>query len=330
MRTTAPAGQISTYIEELGFPPIQSTATLKSIANFFPYKKNRCGIYLLMLPSGCFCIGKSKTVVRRFAQHLAAHEKILGFSFIPTKISRLDATERDLIFRAQALGLVLTNSTHVAHIVGETDLDLVVPPDQQERWLKENTTVSNDFNQGKIVLDESHLACFSRQYTRFMASDYHDAVVCLLRKYISSCIIAPDLTEYAFWSLSCMPSTSAGTRIAVVNAGMMELLVIGLLEGRGGPLSAFINVSEAILSKNDALVNFMISDGIGFTYPLYRDSGNDCCQVYFLVEDHDWIFKDPTFRAAAADLSLRIMRKRPTIFSKYHCKQLADEVLSGV
>jgi hypothetical protein len=39
---------------------------------------------------------------------------------------------------------------------------------------------------------------------------------------------------------------------------------------------------------------------------------------------------DPIVRQAAAVLALRVMGKRATIYSKFHCKQLAACVLTSV
>jgi len=313
----------------LGFPRLVITDSLRTIAHLFPNTVKRCGIYILKLRDNTYYIGQSKDVVRRYVAHLKAHEKIIGFSFLPVAVNQLDTVEQELIFKAQRLCLVLSNNTHVSHVIGETDLDLVVSRLDQDVWLKNPGTFMPDTSK-RIVLSDGHLAAFKRQYNRLKASEHHRHVVDILRLYINQCIIAPSLTEYSFWSVSCCPSTNRNTRLTAVNAGMMELFVLGFFSSEPNTMWGFVNVAESVLERDAQLLDLLENEGLSPIRVGYRDGANDCCQIEFIVGESDWILRDRSVMRAAAELALRIMRKRATIYCKYHCKQLADEVLSGL
>ncbi len=317
-------------LSAIGFPNLIATDSLKTIAHIFQNKKKRCGIYILKLNNNVYYIGQSVEVVRRYADHLRAHEAIIGFSFLPVAEKALDAVERELIFKAQQLGIVLANNTHVAHVMGETDLDLVVSKADQDAWLADPDRQIKIEHSQPVVLHESHLAAFRRQYEKLVRSPYHAMVVKLLRTYISCCIIYPRQTEYSFWSVSCCPSTNRHTRLTAVNAGMMELFVLGFDYTEPNAMWGFINVAESVLEEDPQLIDLLTLEGIPLTHVAYRDAADDCCTIEFIAGQDDWIFRDRSVLRAAATLALRVMRKRPTIYCKYHCKQLADEVLAGI
>lgn len=109
-------------VSELGFPDPIDVCGRRSIADLLPKSRDRCGIYLLEFSDGLFYIGQALDVVRRFSQHHKQHSNIVRWSFRPVKRGNLDSVERELIYRAPALGLTLTNKVHVSHVVGETDL----------------------------------------------------------------------------------------------------------------------------------------------------------------------------------------------------------------
>ncbi|MBK8210422.1 MAG: GIY-YIG nuclease family protein [Rhodospirillales bacterium] len=321
-------GNQDDWLSSLGFPPILTTNSLRSIAHLFPNKKKRCGIYLIELSNDVYYIGQSKEVVRRYAAHLKAHEQIFGISFLPVAAKELDAVERELIFKAQQIGIVLANNTHVAHVIGEADLDLVVPRVDQEAWLN-NSSYRVKLIRRRALFLTIIVAAFKRQHDKLLKSAYHHMVIKLLRTYISRCIIFPVLTEYSFWSVSCCPSTNRHTRLAAVNAGMMELFVLGFYPQEPNAMCGFINVAESVLDQDVQLIDLLVNEGLSPTHVAYRDAADDCCRIDFTVGKDDWILRDQSVMGAAAELALRVMRKRSTIYCKYHCKQLADEVLSG-
>lgn len=329
METTLPHEPAIT----LGFATLEPVASLLSIAHLFGSARKRCGIYLLCFQSGLFYIGQAVEVVRRFSQHRRNHDDIVGFSFMPVNRTDLDNTEKALIYRAESLGLKITNAVHVTSIVGDTDLDLVVSTNDQQTWLRDLSYFDRaEHHDSKIILPEAQQVRFSKHFAKFEKHPLAPCVLPLVKHYVGQCLPAPRQTEYSFWSVSCMPSTNQGTwpRLLSVNAGVMELFVAGWVKQQPDELWSFITVAEDVLLQEwdsvDALVE--IYPFVDVVRRGYRDAGQH--QVTLHVQGNDAmaeLLADESVSKAAAMLALRVMRKRATIYAKFHCPQLADLAL---
>lgn len=333
--TTLEASLYHEPVAAMGFPAIAPVSSLLSIAHLFGASKKRCGIYLLAFRSGFFYIGQAVDVVRRFSQHRRVHDDIVGFSFLPMPKPKLDDAEKAMIFRAESLGFKITNAVHVTNIVGDTDLDLVVSASEQEAWLRDPSCLNNtDTTFPKIILPEAQQIRFFKNFARFEKHPLSQRAMALFQQYIWACVPAPRRTEYSFWSVSCMPSTNHNTwpRLLCVNAGVMELFVAGWEKQNTDALWSFVNVAEDILLEHWASL-----DELTNTFPYvevvrrgYKDAGQH--QVSLHTYDSapmEQLLMDPGVSKAAAMLALRVMRKRATIYGKYHCVQLANRALSG-
>lgn len=319
---------------DLGFAAVTPVSTLRSIAQLFGSSKPRCGIYLLEFPDSKFYIGQAVEVVRRFAQHRKNYDEIVGFSFIPTQRVELDEVERHLIRRAEDLGLVILNTVHASNVVGDTDVDLVVSPSEQAEWLSCPATFNASDTSSPILLPPSQLERFAEQFRKFKAHPLVWAASSLLRTYVRQCIPAPKRTEYSFWVVSCLPSTNHGTwpRLFCLSAGVMELLVVGYHKRSPSEMWGFVTVASDVLSET-----FPTDESLVTTFPLielvrrdYRDAGQH--QISLHAGDEQCmseILRHEAVRRAAAMLALRVMRKRATIYTKFHCKQLAGVAMEG-
>ena len=180
----------------------------------------RTGIYFLKFRAELFYIGQAIDVVRRFSQHRHVHDDIVGFSFIAVTASQLDITERALIFEAESLGIKITNAVHVSNVSGDTDFDLIISPAEQDTWLNATSTKKKlEEKAKKIVLPEIQKIRFSKQFERFNAHPLSKRAFALFKQYLKSCVPAPQLTEYSFWAVSCMPSgNKIWPRMFCVNA----------------------------------------------------------------------------------------------------------------
>ena len=153
-------------LAEMGFPPVAHVSSVPTIAHLFGTSKKRCGIYFLAFRVGLFYVGQAVDVVKRFAQHRRIHDDIVGFSFIPIPKTELDEAERAFIFRAESLGIMLTNAVHVTSIVGDTDLDLVVSVAEQEAWLHAYSRLSDSVaNLPKVLLPDAQQLRFSKNFS---------------------------------------------------------------------------------------------------------------------------------------------------------------------
>ena len=320
---------------DLGFGPVAPVATLRSIAQLFGASKPRCGIYLLEFPEHRFYIGQAVEVVRRFAQHQKNYEEIVGFSFIPTPRTHLDEVERELIRKAEGLGLVILNTVHASNVVGDTDLDMVVSPNDQAEWLSHPADFNDGDTSSPIVLPVAQLERFAEQFRRFKAHRLVGPASHLLQTYVRHCIAAPKRTEYSFWVVSCLPSTNRDTwpRLLCVSAGVMELLVLGYHKSKSSDMWGFVTVASDVLSET-----FPTDDALATAFPSmevirreYRDAGQH--QITLHADNEQCmqaILRHKAVRRAGAALALRVMRKRATIYAKFHCKQLAGVAMGGV
>lgn len=314
----------------LGFPEAEPVATLRSIAHLFGASKNRCGIYLLEFVGEKFYVGQALDVVRRFAQHRKNYDEIIGFSFIPTPRKDLDETERSLIRKAEQLHLVILNTVHATTVIGDTDLDLVLPREQQDSWLASPATFNrDDTSLSAISLPDAQLERFSSQFRKYKEHPLFSLSSRLLSLYLGNCIPSPRQTEYSFWAVSCFPATNRNTwpRLVCVSIGVMEVLVIGYFKNSPTEIWGFLTVASDVLSEayeNDELL-MAAFPSIEIIRREYRDAGQH--QITLWAGDEQSLgvlLEDKVVQKAAATLTLRVMRKRATIYSKFHCKQLAD------
>lgn len=317
---------------ELGFPPLSPVSTLRSIAQLFGSTKSRCGIYLLEFPSRTFYIGQAIDVVRRFAQHRQTYEQIIGFAFLPAPKAALDAMEREMIHKSELLTLVILNTIHASVVVGDTDLDMVLSKERQQAWLVSPTSFNSNDEAAPITLSASQLERFRKQFQIFQQHSHFAAASSFLRTYIQNCVPAPSRTEYSFWVVSCMPSTNKNTwpRLLCFSAGIMELLVVGVHKSNPSEMWGFVTVASDILSlqfESDQAIKEAFSS-IEITRNNYRDAGQH--QITLQANNElalKAILGHEAVQQAAAALALRVMRKRATIYAKFHCKQLADFAL---
>ena len=287
---------------------------------------------MLELSRQRFYVGQAVEAVRRFAQHRKNYDEIIGYSFISTKRTQLDDVERELIRRAERLGLVLLNTVHVTNVVGDTDLDMVVSPGEQEKWLTNTAKFNKADKSTPIVLPVAQENRFAEQFKKYQAFPLSKPTSQLLQAYLINCVPAPKRSEYSFWVVSCCPSTNKSTwpRLVCVSAGVMELLVLGYQRNNPRELWGFVTVASDVLSKT-----FKSDRAIRSAFPgveLIRRDYKDAGQHQLSLHAHDLetmtaLLNHGAVQEAAAVLALRVMRKRSTIYSKFHCKQLADAVL---
>lgn len=328
-----PTDPLHELCSTLGFTEISPVATLRSIAHLYGTSKPRCGIYLLEFSKNRFYVGQAVDAVRRFGQHRKNYDEIIGFSLIPAKRPQLDDVERELIRKAERMGLVLLNTVHATNVVGETDLDMVVSPEEQDKWLGAAGKFNKADKSESIVLPVAQQERFAEAYRKYQTQPLNTATSQLLKTYLVNCVPAPKRTEYSFWVVSCCPSTNKNTwpRLVCVSAGVMELLVMGYHKNDPKELWGFVTVASDVLSKtfkNDKAIQKEFPD-VELVRRDYRDAG----QHQLSLHAHDLatmkaLLANNAVLEAAAVLALRVMRKRATIYSKFHCKQLANLVLS--
>ena len=314
----------------LGFASLEPVASLLSIAHLFGNNKPRCGVYLLVFDTGLMYIGQAVEVVRRFSQHQRNHGDIVGFAFLALPSQELNSKEKSLIQQAERQGLPLTNAVHVSSIAGDTDLDMVLPVHAQKNWLDRAThSVKNERLAPIIQLPAAQQLRALKPFARFEKNPLKPAAVALLQHYLRQCIPAWRQTEYAFWSVSCMPATNRSTwpRLFAVNAGMMELMVVGWNIDNPAELWGFVTVAQDVLLQGWGSLNALsrAHPAAEFLQRDYRDAGQH--QITLQVKGAEafaQLLKEERVTQAAGVLALRVMRKRPNLYSRYHCVPLSE------
>lgn len=228
----------------------------------------------------------------------------------------------------------MLNTVHASNVVGDTDLDLVVSTSEQAEWLSRPATFNDADTSNPIVLSLSQLERFAEQFRKFKAHSFARAASSLLQTYVRQCIPAPKRTEYSFWVVSCLPSTNQGTwpRLFCLSAGVMELLVVGHYKRSPSEMWGFVTVASDVLSEA-----FPTDESLVKTFPSielvrrdYRDAGQHQISLHAGSEQcMNEILGHEAVRRAAATLALRVTRKRATIYTKFHCKQLAGVAMEG-
>jgi hypothetical protein len=323
-------------IASLGFDPPQDVRGRLSVADLFPVSKGRTGVYLLAFDDGTFYVGQATDVCRRFAQHRDSVGGIVGLTFRAVRKSALDETERGLIRAAEATGLPITNRVHVSNVLGVTDFDLVVPPSTQENWLASWPRPSAAPRASvAIPADAPARARTSQAFRRLQQRPQWKEVQRCLQTFCVGCLPYPALTQLSFWSVSCLPSTnrSSWPRFSAVNAGLMELLVVGWeIDSQG--TWGFVNGAPSVILEEFGSIRAFQRKFRRITLDdsrQYRSAGGDQMQFHAAsIGALTELLEQPAVRQSVAQLALRVMRSRPTIYSKFHCPDLADAMLAAV
>jgi hypothetical protein len=196
------------------FPEFHPVYNRPSIADLVPPSK-RCGIYILEFKDNSYYVGQAVDITRRYVQHRKNHDDIEGISFRKFKKQELNKVEEYLIKIIEEKGIMLRNISLTSLPKGETDLDLLIPKEQQEHWLASN----NPFNGAKQILHlpEQEIR-YARKYNSLLKeTSYRKVVLPFLREYFQHFVLNPPLTEMSFWSITCLSQEETKRRFQVLS-----------------------------------------------------------------------------------------------------------------
>jgi hypothetical protein len=318
-------------LASLEFPSLTEVRDRTSIADLFPNARKRTGIYCLALPNSVFYIGQAVDVVRRFGQHRLARAEIAGISFQGHPRRTLNERERELIHEAERRGLVLNNFVHASAYEGESDLDQVVARVDQDRWLTDPEMVNRALSGAAPAFLRPQYARCEIAFIRLRDRANFLSLRHLCSLYLRHCILVPRTTEGIFWSLSCLPSTGGRDwpRVAVFNMNWMETFVIGDPGRNSSKAWSFLVVAKSALNPRVAgsRSGWRVPKGVELLPSRYRAAGLDQIRLEtFSLAAMEQLLCDPVVGQAARTLTLRVMRKGPTVYKQYHCPQLVNAV----
>ncbi|MBA3785978.1 MAG: hypothetical protein H0X15_10675 [Acidobacteria bacterium] len=309
-----------------GFSQSHHVQGRASIADLFPPGK-RCGLYILQFSDGEIYAGQALDVTRRYVQHCKVHCDIEKMSFKRVSKNKLNEEERALIWRLEHEGHRLRNITFTSIPRGESDFDLIMSAEEQERWLKDISYVDLS---GSRVVDPELRRKYSRKFQHFAAMPRSDEIMNILRGYVHAAIPTPLRSELSFWACSCLPAYSQPkvTIYSRINLNWQEVFTTSEYKGELefsfhlalSPLEEAFGESLSLLEEKfpflEATENF------------YEPGGQD--QINLIVQGADsakTFMQQREIISAMRLFNLRLMKKGACIYSRYHCMDLADRLI---
>ena len=314
---------IRTITGALGFDSYLDIRSRISVADLFKPKR-RCGLYALYFANGEGYIGRTVDVARRFCGHRLNHEDIAEIAFRPLRESDQDREERIAIGVCEAARVRLRNIQFVSVVVGETDLDMIFPVDQQIQWLQSDKRASSLLRRPN---DEDLRRRYQKRFNALEARRQWPILQPVLREYLATCIPTPDQTELSFWSISCLSGQlyNRGRLLARLNLNWQEVMSVGM-DAASGSIWITFHVRRSILEAR----KFIVPKFASLVDHHYAPGGSDQVKIWaneMSPGDILSIIQDDAFRAAAKDFNLNLMRKGANNFARFHCFALADAIM---
>ncbi len=298
-----------------------------SIAHLLPRSRGRCGIYELTFADGERYVGQAVDVVARFGMHRQKWHDIVEIAFRRVPRDRLDDEEREQIRRRESAGVRLRNVVHTAGRLGAAELDLILPPSEQERWLAghEPCPIPLALREGDADLRRRT----RHQFDRLRAdARFTDGMARLIGAYLRLTMPVPEQTERDFWTLTALPGTNSASfpRLFTVSVHSLETLFVCHDRRRPQDLHIRLNVDEA--AARSQLRTRLRLRAMGAARAHYRVRPGVLALRFGSVDDAYDALTRPQIVKAARRLNLDLMRKGPALNWKTHCPDLVRHVLS--
>jgi hypothetical protein len=317
---------LAEFLPSLSFPPLRHIQGRASISDIFPAGK-RCGIYILQFLNGEVYAGQALDVTRRYVQHSKTHSDIVNISFKSVRKANLNDEERVVIWELEQKGLHLRNIIFTSIPKGDSDFDLVMPIEEQQKWL--NDFSYQDFG-GTKAQDNTLRRKYHQKFQRFLKQSQAETAISVLQSYVRRGVPIPVRSEMSFWGCSCLPShASPGVTIySRVNVNWQEVFTVFTEQGVLGfsfhlALSlleqAFGESLEPLFEKYPSLYS---------TEHFYEPGGHD--QIHVGIEGAEpalRLLEETEIIKAIRLFNLRLMKKGPCAFSRFHCMDLADRLI---
>jgi hypothetical protein len=296
-----------------------------SIADLFPSGK-RCGLYILHFANGEIYAGQALDVTRRYVQHAKIHGDIETIYFRRVAKDRLNDEERALIWMLEQNRHRLRNIAFTSIPKGESDFDLIMSVEEQDKWLKDPNFIDSG---GSRVVNPELRRKYSRRFEKFAAMPRYGELVDVLRCYIPAGIPAFLRSELSFWCCSCLPSYSnPNVKIySRVNVGWQEVftayehgnyLYISLHLARSPLEEAFGESLSLLLDRYPTLE---------VTNHHYEPEGQDQVKLEIRTANlASEVILSNEIVLAVRLFNLRLLKKSACIYSRHHCMDLADRL----
>ncbi|MBL0031043.1 MAG: hypothetical protein IPP27_02275 [Bacteroidetes bacterium] len=224
----------------------------------------------------------------------------------------------------------MTNKTFVSNVIGDTDLDFIISTAEQTEWLEKNKPISNDGFDLYSTIELKYKIKYRQNFEKFQLLNNYVELKELLNLYFSKCLPANKKTEMSFWSLSCMPSTNTGTwpRFFCMNVNAMEVFVLGCEKKTKTPFCFLVISNRFNQSKKTIDKLCKKYKSLEVYESNYRAAGADQIRLQFtdLQEFKNIMLTENEIITSIKEMNLRLMRKGGTIYSPFHCFDLANDI----
>ena len=327
-------GDIRGTLARLGFSYISmDVAGRYSIADLFPNKSQRCGIYVLHFEDGEFYVGQSIDVVKRHAQHVKTYDDISRFSFMRVSRANLNAEEIRTVRALEALGEHLRNIQIVDFSYGDTDLESLISREDLAWWLED---VDNGLIYDDWLDDERQRRRYQRRAFDLLDRPQAGEAIVIGNRFVQATIPAPYLTERTFWA--CTLQEQTGWLYYRINVGGQTIFQVGQDDDLNPEYALFLprpsvaqiygNLSEVrgdmalTMSDLDSEMYFRIMSS-----SLKQGHPDQVAIVSPFVQMMLGIVEDPAIVMACRRFHVTLMQKGPCRWAQNHVFDLADLLL---
>ncbi len=298
-----------------------------SIADLYRADK-RCGVYVLEFTNGEVYAGQAVDVTRRYIQHRKTHQDICRISFRPIARQNLNEEERSMIWNLERLEFALRNITFTSILQGERDFDLIMPVEEQALWL-------NNPNYSHPTLERPNDVALRRKYKKkyeqLLTQPFATEAIEITKYYVQNCVPVVSLSEMTFWAVTCLPYSTGGVKVYTrININWQEVFSIFYFYKEGQlEFSWHLALSPLVDEYGESLdAFFAIYPELGGSEHFYEPGGSDQIHLVSFDLDETWrLLENDTFIKAIKLFNLRLMRRGPCTFNRYHCFDLADRLI---
>lgn len=312
-------------LEEYNFPEFVWVYCRPTVADLFKPDK-RCGIYVLRFRDNHFYVGQALDVIRRFVQHTKNHDDIQEISFKTFQQKELNTIEQELVKSLERKSIKLRNINLTSIPKGDTDLDLIIPYDQQQVWL--NSNFDNKLNEHYIDQPDLQEKYFRKYQRLIKREDFEISIKPFLVEYFKKCVLQPAKTEISFWAITCLTKAFTDlSNIAIcrLNFFWCEVLTVWLDDDKN--VIYTFHLTKSLLTKT--YLKTLKIKSLETNDHFYKRGGPDQFVIVVEgIEDALKLLQDENVVLAIKTFNLRQMQKGATVYGRYHCIDLAKLILT--
>ena len=320
--------EIKKLLKIAEFPVFENISDRSIIADLYRPGK-RTGIYILHFKNNDYYIGQAIDVVKRFLQHSKTHDDIENISFKRFSIKLLNTTEKKIISLFESRGVKLRNISLTSIPKGDSDFDILIPLDLQVKWIK---GIKIKFNNTRRI-DEVQRRKYEKKFL-LMSVDKNFGlnILKVYKKYVSECIINPELTEFFYWSVSCLPLDNSRDRIYSLLSIYWQEVFQMWVDKKTGINYFQVRLAKSPFSSRENLIKDLKKTIPSIRYDdnsFYETGGTDqFCSWVVGTKDIMVLLKNKDIIKAIRLLNIRLMKKGVCVPRRFHCYDLATTLLS--